>query len=251
MVDRIVFVLAVNRSQLAHSVRVLYGAEFDAEGYLGRFFDLDFILPESNRHRFVANLLAAHQLDGLAFNAQRRLDGHVIGAGIAVLREFLMLPSFSLRSANQAVNRLGMMLALFDQPAAAIAVTSVVAMILRVTDRDVYSSFIGGEVADEVVAEAVFREPSMSAYREGRYGAIIEAAIVVACQPDSATRMSVEGLDSPLLHKYIQSPEGTHGSMVMDHVRTMWSDRQYGFGLSGFNEAVQRLELLSADRSGR
>ena len=36
-VDRIVFVLAVNCDQLAHSVKALYGNDFDAEGYLRRF----------------------------------------------------------------------------------------------------------------------------------------------------------------------------------------------------------------------
>lgn len=247
MVDHIVFVLAVNRSQLAHSVRVLYGTEFDAEGYLGRFFDLDFILPEPNRQRFVTSLLSTRQLDVVVSNAQGRLDGYVIGAGIGALREFLILPSISLRSANQAVNRLGMMLALFDQPAEAVAVTSVVALILRMNDREIYMRFIGGDATDEMVAEAVFRDPSMSAYRESRRGVIIEAAIVVACQPDSATRLGVEELNSPLLSRYAQAPQGTHGSLVMDQVRSMWSDRQYRFGLSGFSEAVQRLELLSAD----
>ena len=48
-VDRVVFVLAVNRAQLAESVRALYGAGFNSEGYLRRFFDLDFRLPEPNR----------------------------------------------------------------------------------------------------------------------------------------------------------------------------------------------------------
>ena len=35
-VDNIVFVLAVNRDQLDHSIRGLYGSEFDAKGYLRR-----------------------------------------------------------------------------------------------------------------------------------------------------------------------------------------------------------------------
>ena len=46
-VDRIVFVLAVNREQLAHAVCALYGADFNAEGYLRRFFDEDFRLPSA------------------------------------------------------------------------------------------------------------------------------------------------------------------------------------------------------------
>ena len=39
-VDRLIFVMAVNCSQLEHSVKSLYGIDFDAEGYLKRFFRL-------------------------------------------------------------------------------------------------------------------------------------------------------------------------------------------------------------------
>lgn len=47
-VDRVVFVLAVNRDELAHSVRALYGAEFDAPGYLRRFSISTSGFPKSN-----------------------------------------------------------------------------------------------------------------------------------------------------------------------------------------------------------
>ena len=47
-VDHIVFVLAVNRLEFEHSIRGLYGSEFDAQGYLRRFFDIDFHLPQPN-----------------------------------------------------------------------------------------------------------------------------------------------------------------------------------------------------------
>ena len=40
-----------------HSVKALYGSGFDAEGYLRRFFDLDFRLPEPSREQFVQELL--------------------------------------------------------------------------------------------------------------------------------------------------------------------------------------------------
>ena len=46
-----VFVLAVNSAQLAHSVRSIYGAQFDAEGYLARFFDLPLRLINDDRGR--------------------------------------------------------------------------------------------------------------------------------------------------------------------------------------------------------
>ena len=52
-VDHIVFVLAVNRSELAHSVCALYGNSFDGPDYLKRFFDLDFRLPNPSRREFI------------------------------------------------------------------------------------------------------------------------------------------------------------------------------------------------------
>jgi hypothetical protein len=42
----VVFILGIDRSQLNHSIRSLYGSEFDATGYLRRFIDLDYRLPE-------------------------------------------------------------------------------------------------------------------------------------------------------------------------------------------------------------
>lgn len=61
--DRIVFVLAINRDQLAHAVKALYGIEFDAEAYLRRFFDLDFHLPVPELDDFITKLFA--QVDPL------------------------------------------------------------------------------------------------------------------------------------------------------------------------------------------
>ena len=58
-VDRIVFVLAVNCDQLAHSVKALYGNDFDADGYLRRFFDVDFKLPAPERRAFIHAQLQA------------------------------------------------------------------------------------------------------------------------------------------------------------------------------------------------
>ena len=64
-VDNVVFVLAVNRAELVHSVKALYGSGFDAEGYLRRFFDLDFQLPEPDRKRFVSDLLKTTKLTSI------------------------------------------------------------------------------------------------------------------------------------------------------------------------------------------
>ena len=44
--DRIIFVASVNREQLVHSISKYYGSNFDATGYLDKFFDRNVYLPE-------------------------------------------------------------------------------------------------------------------------------------------------------------------------------------------------------------
>ena len=71
-VDHAVFVLAVNQGELAHSVRVLYGAKFGAEDYLRRFFDLEFILPSPDRQKFIEDMLGSLGINEFLEQSERR-----------------------------------------------------------------------------------------------------------------------------------------------------------------------------------
>lgn len=59
-IDDIVFVIATDSSQLSHSVKAVYGAEFEAERYLNRFFNRQYHFDEPNRHAFVSYLFDRH-----------------------------------------------------------------------------------------------------------------------------------------------------------------------------------------------
>ena len=60
-IDGIVFILAMDKEQLGHSIKGVYGQDFEANGYLKRFIDIEFSLPESDLDRFIDNL---HQTFG-------------------------------------------------------------------------------------------------------------------------------------------------------------------------------------------
>ncbi|RLA39943.1 MAG: hypothetical protein DRR06_18275 [Gammaproteobacteria bacterium] len=55
-VPGIVFVISVDRTQLSNSICAVYGERFDADGYLRRFIDLDFVLPDPPGKDFVHHL---------------------------------------------------------------------------------------------------------------------------------------------------------------------------------------------------
>ncbi len=55
-IEGLVFVLAMDKVQLSHSVKAIYGAEFEAIGYLRRFIDIEYTLPESELDAFIDQL---------------------------------------------------------------------------------------------------------------------------------------------------------------------------------------------------
>ena len=56
-IEGLVFVLALDKQQLAHSVRAVYGQDFDALGYLRRFIDIEYSLrAPTDLNKFIDNL---------------------------------------------------------------------------------------------------------------------------------------------------------------------------------------------------
>ena len=61
--EQVVFVVAVNRSELIQSIKSFYGQGFNAEGYLERFFDDILALPASNRVQYIESSLNSIAVD--------------------------------------------------------------------------------------------------------------------------------------------------------------------------------------------
>lgn len=55
-IEGLVFVLAMDKVQLSHSVKSIYGSEFEAIGYLRRFIDIEYALPEAEIDAFIDQL---------------------------------------------------------------------------------------------------------------------------------------------------------------------------------------------------
>ena len=51
--EKTVFVISTNNKQLSHTVKKFYGNDFDGSGYLNKFYDLIYELPEIDRKTFI------------------------------------------------------------------------------------------------------------------------------------------------------------------------------------------------------
>lgn len=60
-IPNMVFVFGIDRNQLASSIKAVYG-EIDVDGYLRRFFDMDFALPSADALTYCRHLMKRHNL---------------------------------------------------------------------------------------------------------------------------------------------------------------------------------------------
>ena len=272
-VDGIVFVLAVNRSELANSVRALYGSGFDAEGYMRRFFDVDFVLPEPERSALINALLSATRIDHY-FEERRRIvrrdhQSEITHYSIEIIQnlrtmllEFFGTPHLSLRTVAQAVHRLGLLFASLRSDQLGHASAATVALLLRTMDQDLYDRFNRREATDLDVVDAIFKRPGLNGLRHQVSGLEFEAMIILAGLEDNTSYSPGKTpICSPLFDRYVGllaateneketgRAEYNHAKAIVNKVtveRNTKIENEWGRRPNVFDQAVQRLELLTA-----
>ena len=251
-VDNMVFVLAVNREQLAHSVKAVYGTAFDADGYLSRFFDADFRLQDPDRTQFITGLLHATEIH------------HFLESSAGPAVSALLLSSFrsidlGLRDIAQAAHRLGMVFLSLANNQSPLVAPAIVLLLLRTIDRSLYQRFVGGTATDAEVVDALYARIQDKEWCDQQEAVTFEGLAIVAGQEFTNPNWEGEPFDtSPLLESYrTTASDGTKSTSekikaekIIRLVKDQASAYQDGTaGAQRFRAAAQRLELLSPDLS--
>ena len=256
-VNKVVFVLAVNREQLAHSVSALYGDAFDAKGYLRRFFNVDVRLPVPDREAFIMDLLAAIQIEDYLKRTDDSYTTTVINSNYELLIKFLGIPNLSLRDAAQAIHRLGVVFALLPNDKLSFLTAAVGAIILRTINENLYRDFVDGNVSDLGVVDGLFKDVDMKALQQTDEGRLFEAVLIMAYKEMKSMSSHPPNICkhvTPLEERYkgeqsenTAAGEEHHDEVLfyVEHQKNIFikhNDRRLGF-----MSAVKRLELLDKD----
>ena len=264
-VDNITFVLAVNRTELAHSICALYGDEFDASGYLRRFFDVEIRLPEPDRSSFISATIESAGIRRYARRLQSQDVVNDISTLERMLQSFFSSPSLTLRTVEHAIHQLGLVYASLPDDRRPLAIPAAVALIVRTADLDLYRRFLCGDASDLDVANAISgllyaREPSDV---QEHASWLFEACLIVAhMERDDpiAFRMGRMSGTTPLRNQYRGSVENLedggrtpptpgeeHARGVLRRLDDFLEERRFLGGSMGFKSAVDRIELLSTE----
>lgn len=116
-VKGVFFVVATNKEQLCHSIRAVYGSDFDSSAYLGRFFDQEYTLPDPDNVRFANHLFAKYKLEEedhlfVSMKKNYQVKGNHLALVFAIFSEAFDL---SLRDQEQTMHRLKAILSVYSK----------------------------------------------------------------------------------------------------------------------------------------
>ncbi len=125
----IVFVLALDKEQLGHSIRSVYGTGMNVDGYLMRFIDFDYLLPPSQTDIFLRELYTRH---GFRFG-HRQMDTLP-----DAMDHWTRVFSPTLRQVQRVVSELAVILRSTSPDEPILARPSIFLLYMRQCDREMY-----------------------------------------------------------------------------------------------------------------
>ena len=242
-IDNVVFILAVNRSQLAHSVRALYGEGFGADEYLRRFFTIEYRLPPPEIEEFVAWLLdGGPPSTQILVEQDIMLDANAKRNSFAIFHYFFSGEHTSKRSIAQAIQQFRLIVLASNSPQILDIPTLSTALVIRTIDSGLYYRFLNSEASDLEVSNSIFknigREPLGNRFNSA--ASVFESTLIAAHREISGT------IDSELYRKYdamlneldVSNYERQHVKSILDQTGRV----DYRLG---FKDAAQLIELTS------
>ena len=255
-VDGVVFIVAVNRAELAHSIKALYGSVFDARGYLGRFFDVDFRLPDPNRSRFIKEATKAVGIRTYLGRTRDQSGSSELQMLESMLEALFGEPVVSLRTVARAIHHLGVVYAALGDDMLVLGMTTAVLVILRTLDPVLYYRFVDGRASDAEVVDGMVAHLGENARARHHHEFVAFEASMIASQWERDGTS-----ESPLMQRHSEAAaneevkdepsanqEEPYSQVVLNLVKEI-ARNSWPYSGVRFKAVVQRIELFSPDFS--
>ncbi|MCP4373450.1 MAG: hypothetical protein GY797_35915 [Deltaproteobacteria bacterium] len=179
-VTGIVFVLAIDKEQIAHSIKSLYGIGMDVDGYLRRFIDLDYRLPRASPEMFCRYLYSKYEFKEY-FEERKSLE--FTNDSSYLLDTFIDLSSvfnFSLRIQEQCFIQFGIALRTTNPRSPLFPIFLATLIVLKAVNKSLYDKYVNAEAGYKDVLNYIKETQKGAEFVNGLYGGALEAYMVFA-----------------------------------------------------------------------
>lgn len=142
-IEKIIFVLSIDKKQLANSIRGYFGSDrIDADEYLRRFIDVEYNLPEPDREKFIEYLIDYFDIKSF-YDRIGTSDSNIAKSDFALTAtEMIKYSNLSLRQMEKLFSHYRLYLATVKDKNSYDPDLSLFLMYFRIADNSFYNDII-------------------------------------------------------------------------------------------------------------
>ncbi len=178
-IEGLVFILAMDKIQLSHSIKSVYGNEFEATGYLRRFIDIEYTLPKVNLDSFIDHLYQTFDFD--SFFEKRKKYSEFQYDSERLHGAFKLLASskkLSLREVEQLFAKVNLVLYSTKENIHIYPTLLAFLLIIKEFHLEIYNRYVGDNSTPEEVIVLLYEIIPVEARHESSECALIEASLI-------------------------------------------------------------------------
>lgn len=180
-IEEIIFVLAVDKSQLFSSIRSVYGGDIDVDGYLRRFIDLEYRFPppKTDNYNYYAYLASQFWIIDLLTKIGFQDASRMVDTIVRTFKGLADIFGLSLRVQEQCFATLSVILITAKlgstHPPLLIALLA-----LQAGDSNFYTAFLSGKKSVKDVLNFIRDFPNGSAFMAESEGSLFEVFLLTS-----------------------------------------------------------------------
>lgn len=182
-IEGLVFILALDREQLSHSVKSVYGSGIDADGYLRRFIDLEYTLKEPQIDQYIMFLQESLSIDIFINKHPNKLPD--IGDELKNMQKTFILLShvynLTIREIEQIYSKINLAIRATKPDEYINSVLLTVLQVLKEKDIEIYKKYINPVNDERETVEKLHNK--LNHKQRKQVLALIEAFLIVAKPP--------------------------------------------------------------------
>jgi hypothetical protein len=159
-IDGIYFVLGIDREQLGHSIKSVYGQGMDVDGYLKRFIDIEFSLPQANNSIFLKHVFEQYGINRISderAEKSQRLDDRT-----ALEKMFVGLSkcfNMSLRDIEHYCRLLSVLYTNTSEKQLVFPFFTAIMLFLRLYNKNLYQQYMEGNATGSDIVKFIASKP--------------------------------------------------------------------------------------------
>lgn len=249
-IEGLVFILALDKQQLAHSVRGIYGADFEALGYLRRFIDVEYNLRRVELDNFIGQLFETFDFKTF-FNQRSKYDDFQYDAKhlINVFKILAKSKPLSLREVEQLFSKINLVFLSTNEDIHIHPPLLVFLLFAKEFHADIYQNYIQETSTPDEIIELLYKIiPEGERLKSLQYDCTSIESYLIAAKNHYLGNYVGSSLE---IHKDILAFNGTsdnsrkYSERVIKLANYLSEQTGYGVDLSSLVERIEMLEQFN------